>query len=405
MTSLSFTALDHRRQDFDTHDEEVHTADHTPEESESRDHPTSGERIAKYLARCGVCSRRDAERYIAAGRVSVDGHALDTPAYFVKKTDRIVVNGTPVISPDTPRLWRYYKPEGLMTTHRDPQGRPTVFDHLPKTMPRVISAGRLDLNSEGLLLLTNDGELARHLEHPSTAMVRRYRVRVYGAVCNEHLLSLAHGITVDGIHYGPITAILEKQTGRNSWVTFSLQEGKNREIRRVMQHLGYHVNRLIRVTYGSFVVGSLKPGDVEEVPAHLVSKIHPQKTKKGEHTTKSRAGWAKPSKPKVRPGYKKFGSHLDAREAERPADKSRTFFRLSETNKVRLERKPRHISKSCDIKSPEHNKHRQTDLPLAPDTRPSWAKKKQETGTHAASRKSVITRQEKNTSSSRRGHR
>ena len=163
------------------------------------------------MSRCGVCSRRDAERFIAAGRVAVNGHVLDTPASCVYKTDHITVDGKPVANPDVPRLWRYYKPEGLVTTHHDPQGRPTVFSHLPPTMPRVASVGRLDLSSEGLLLLTNDGELARHFEHPQTKMTRRYRVRVYGSVSHQHLQLLAEGVTVDGIHYGPITATFENK--------------------------------------------------------------------------------------------------------------------------------------------------------------------------------------------------
>ncbi|MBB4266066.1 pseudouridine synthase [Roseospira visakhapatnamensis] len=232
-----------------------------------------GERIAKVLARAGVCSRREAERLIAAGRVSVDGRVLDSPALNVTDRARITVDGKPIPAAEPPRLWRYHKPPGLVTTTRDPQGRATVFAQLPATLPRVMSVGRLDLNSEGLLLLTNDGGLARHLEHPDTGWVRRYRVRVHGRVEPERLATLDKGVTVDGIRYGPVKAALERQQGANAWLLVALREGKNREVRRIMEHLGWGVTRLIRVGYGPFILGAMARGAVEEIP-HRQVKDH-----------------------------------------------------------------------------------------------------------------------------------
>jgi 23S rRNA pseudouridine2605 synthase len=232
-----------------------------------------GERIAKLLARAGLCSRRDAERWIAAGRVSIDGVTLTSPAVNVTPGMAVAVDGKPVPLKEPARLWRYHKPRGLVTTARDPQGRPTVFDALPQDMPRVISVGRLDLNSEGLLLLTNDGELARRLELPSGGWVRRYRVRVRGAVDPQALRDLAKGIAVDGMNYGPIEAKLERQQESNAWLSFALKEGKNREIRRICQHLGWHVSRLIRVAFGPFELGDLTQGAVEEVPARSIDSL------------------------------------------------------------------------------------------------------------------------------------
>ncbi len=232
----------------------------------------SGERIAKLLARVGLCSRRDAERWIAAGRVAVDGQVLRTPAVTVTTASEVRVDGTPLPTPERPRLWRYHKPTGLVTTHRDEKGRPTVFGALPKELPRVISVGRLDLNSEGLLLLTNDGALARRLELPSTGWLRRYKVRVHGEVDPDRLAALEKGTTIDGVAYGPIRASLERRQGSNAWIALALREGKNREVRRVLDYLGLPVTRLIRLSFGPFQLGNLARGEVAEVPRKVLAE-------------------------------------------------------------------------------------------------------------------------------------
>jgi 23S rRNA pseudouridine2605 synthase len=224
-----------------------------------------GERIAKWLARAGVASRRDAEKLIAEGRIALNGTRVAQPATFVQAGDSVSLDGKPVAAPERTRLFRYHKPDGLVTTHRDPEGRPTVFEKLPAGLPRLVSVGRLDLTSEGLLLLTNDGELARRLELPANGWLRRYRVRVHGAVDEAALAALKRGVTVEGVRYGPIEAGLDARKGTNAWLTVSIQEGKNREVRRVMQHLGLHVTRLIRTAYGPFQLGVLPKGAVEEV--------------------------------------------------------------------------------------------------------------------------------------------
>ena len=229
-----------------------------------------GERIAKVLARAGLCSRREAERWIAAGRVAVNGEVLTTPAVTVTEKDSVAVDGAALPAKEPARLWRYHKPRGLMTTHRDPQGRPTVFEALPARLPRVVSVGRLDFNSEGLLLLTNDGGLARTLELPATGWTRRYRVRAYGDVDDASLARLANGITISGVRYGPIRAAVDSKKGANVWLTLALAEGKNREVRRVLEHLGLTVNRLIRTAYGPFQLGHLAEGEVEEVPRKVL---------------------------------------------------------------------------------------------------------------------------------------
>jgi 23S rRNA pseudouridine2605 synthase len=231
---------------------------------------SKGERIAKRMADAGLCSRREAERWIAAGRVTVDGTTLTTPAVVVTEDSNILVDGEPLPGRDRMRLWLYHKPTGLVTTHKDPEGRPTVFDSLPKDLPRVISVGRLDLNSEGLLLLTNSGALARKLESPATGWRRVYRVRVHGRPAPEQLASLAKGVTVDGMRYAPIEAVLDNQTGSNAWLSLALREGKNREVRKVLETLDLRVNRLIRVSYGPFQLGDLPRGAVAEVPRNVL---------------------------------------------------------------------------------------------------------------------------------------
>jgi len=229
-----------------------------------------GERIARRLSRAGICSRREAERWIAAGRVSIDGETITTPATLVTEDSAIAIDGKPVEKPQATRLWLFHKPPGLVCTNRDPEGRPTVFDRLPPTLPRVMLVGRLDLASEGLLLLTNDGALARRLELPATGWTRRYRVRVYGTPDAGALAKLERGVTVEGVAYGPIRARIDSAQRSNAWITLSLQEGRNREVRRVMEHLGLEVNRLIRTAYGPFQLGALERGAVREVTGKVL---------------------------------------------------------------------------------------------------------------------------------------
>ncbi len=229
-----------------------------------------GDRIAKWLARAGVASRRDAERLLAEKRVRLNRAPVTHPATFVLPGDVVRVDGAVIDPPGRTRLWRHHKPAGLMTTHRDPEGRPTVFERLPPDLPRVVSVGRLDVASEGLLLLTNDGALARRLELPATGWIRRYRVRVHGVPEPAALAALAKGVTVEGVRYGPIAAGLDARKGENAWLTISIREGRNREVRRIMAHLGLAVARLIRVAYGPFQLGVLPRGAVEEVPARVL---------------------------------------------------------------------------------------------------------------------------------------
>ena len=228
-----------------------------------------GERIAKVIARAGICSRRDAEKLIADGRVMLDGAVVATPAIKVTGNNLIQIDGKPLSEPEPARLWRYHKPAGLVTTHKDEKGRPTVFAGLPKSLGRVVSVGRLDFNSEGLLLLTNDGGIARRLEIPSSGWVRKYRARLFGKVTQAELEKLATGAVIGGVAYGPILADIERSKGMYSWVSVSLKEGKNREVKRVMESLGLKVARLIRVAYGPFQLGQLAEGAVEEIPARL----------------------------------------------------------------------------------------------------------------------------------------
>ena len=225
----------------------------------------AGERIAKAIARAGLCSRREAEAWIAAGRVALNGEVIASPARNVTRADRISVDGQPLPSRERTRLFLYHKPRGLLTSHADPGGRPTIFSALPKGLPRLISVGRLDINTEGLLLLTNDGSLARVLELPATGWLRRYRVRAHGRVTPEQLARLTVGITIDGIRYGPIEATLDRAQGSNVWLAFAIREGKNREVKNVLGHLGLKVNRLIRVSFGPFQLGELPVGAIVEV--------------------------------------------------------------------------------------------------------------------------------------------
>jgi 23S rRNA pseudouridine2605 synthase len=228
-------------------------------------------RIAKAIAHAGLCSRRDAESWIAAGRVAVNGKVLTTPAYVIKPGDKISVDGKPLPEPAATRLWRYHKPRGLVTSHKDPQGRKTVFEALPPGLPRVVSVGRLDINTEGLLLLTTDGELARHLELPSTGWLRRYRVRAHGRVSQAALDALRQRVTIDGVRYGPVEARIGREQGANLWLNIALREGKNREVKKIAEHLGLTVNRLIRISFGPFALGDLAQGAVEEVKQKVLA--------------------------------------------------------------------------------------------------------------------------------------
>ncbi|WP_085047215.1 pseudouridine synthase, partial [Brevirhabdus pacifica] len=234
------------------------------------DQEKQGDRIAKVLARAGVASRRDAEKMILEGRVRVDGKRIDSPALNVTGRERITVDGTELAPPEPPRLWLYHKPLGLVTTERDEKGRTTVFESLPEEMPRVMSVGRLDLNSEGLLLLTNDGAIKRQLELPATGWLRKYRVRVKGTPEDAALEPLRKGLVVEGERFQGMIVQLDRQQGANAWLTVGLREGRNREIRRAMEAVGLTVNRLIRVSYGPFQLGDLKPGEVSEIKGRVM---------------------------------------------------------------------------------------------------------------------------------------
>lgn len=226
------------------------------------------QRIAKLLARAGVASRREIERMIEEGRIAIAGKPVERPATLLTSLHGVTVDGKPVAAPAPARLFRYHKPRGLLTTERDPKGRPTIYDRLPKGLPRVMPVGRLDMNTEGLLLLTTDGEFKRQLELPATGVERSYRARVFGDVSQAQLEELIHGVEIEGIRYGPINANLERRTGRNGWVEMRLREGKNREVRRVLEHLGLEVSRLIRTAYGPLELGDLPVGAVDEVRQH-----------------------------------------------------------------------------------------------------------------------------------------
>lgn len=242
--------------------------------NEQKSETFEGERIAKRLARAGIASRREIERMIAEGRVTVDGKKIASPALNVTDKNKITVDGLPVGAAEEPRVWRYHKSAGTLTTNRDPKGRPTIFEKLPPELPRVVTIGRLDFNTEGLLLLTNDGELARHLELPQNAWTRHYRVRVFGLIDPKKLKKLEKGITIEGIRYEPIKVEIEteKQEGHNQWLRVTLREGKNREIRKVMEHIDLQVTRLIRVAFGPFQLGKLPRGGIEEIPRRVLKE-------------------------------------------------------------------------------------------------------------------------------------
>lgn len=286
------------------------TGKEKPPATDKTDTP-EGERIAKVLSRAGIASRREAERLIELGEVKVNGKTITSPALNVTAKDKITVRGEPVGQPEPPRLWLYYKPEGLVTSASDEKGRDTVFDHLPEDMPRVMSIGRLDLNSEGLLLLTNDGELKRKLELPSTGWLRKYRVRVKGNPTEPEIEPLRKGITVDGDRFQPMEVKIDRHQGANAWLTVGLREGKNREIRRAMTHIGLTVNRLIRISYGPFRLNELEPGEVEELKPRVLR----------EQLGLTEEGEAPAPKPvrKLAPKPSRTGTRSEGKDTDRPA--------------------------------------------------------------------------------------
>jgi 23S rRNA pseudouridine2605 synthase len=310
-------------------------------------------RIAKLLARAGLCSRRDAERWIAEGRVSVNGRVLLSPALDVTDEDNVLVDGKPLPARERTRLWLYHKPKGLVTTARDPEGRPTVFASLPPELPRVVTVGRLDINTEGLLLLTNDGGLARILELPATGWLRRYRVRVHGTVTQADLAKLGEGTTVDGIHYGPVEALLERVQGTNAWLMLGLREGKNREVKEVLGALGLSVNRLIRISFGPFQLGDLQPGAVREIPRRILrdqigGKLAAEAGLDFDAPIRAAAppGEARgPKRPHAKPPRSVGRSAAEHGDGERPRD-SRPPRRAGAKKAARSDGRPEHADAS-----------------------------------------------------------
>jgi 23S rRNA pseudouridine2605 synthase len=300
-----------------------------------------GQRIAKVIARAGLASRREAEAWIAAGRVAVNGTTIASPAIDVTGADRITIDGQALPDRERTRLFLYHKPRRLMTTHADPRGRPTIFQNLPRDLPRLISVGRLDFNTEGLLLLTNDGALARVLELPATGWLRRYRVRAHGTVTQQELDGLRGGLTIDGIHYGPIDASLDRRQGSNVWLTLGIREGKNREVRNVLGHLGLSVTRLIRVSFGPFQLGELDEGEVEEVRTRVLREQLGEKLVRlsgadfsnprplpSRKPARDEPHPVAPQQPREKPKHRTSSDHAwRAHEEDRPTKKLRRKFR------------------------------------------------------------------------------
>jgi len=328
-----------------------------------------GERIAKVIARSGLCSRRDAERMIAEGRVRLDGKVLASAAINVTRKSKIEVDGAALQAPQRPRLWRFHKPKGCVTTTRDPEGRKTIYDLLPPNLPRVQPVGRLDINSEGLLLLTNDGGLKRQLELPSSGWRRRYRVRVHGRPKPERLAELANGVTVDGVSYGSIEAKLEHQSGSNAWLEMILTEGKNREVRRICQHLGLTVNRLIRVSYGPFHLGHLTPRAVSEVPVTALAS----------HLDLGR-NWGK-GFAKARPKKRRPGQNRRNPQKSKPSTEERPPHKKRPRSKAALARGASPKGEQTD------SKRATTHKPTKPGGKPKTAGKRKSGGKPHANRR------------------
>jgi 23S rRNA pseudouridine2605 synthase len=305
------------------------------------DQATAGERIAKVIARAGLASRREAEAWIAAGRVAVNGEVIASPARNVSAADRIVVDGEPLPTRERTRLFLYHKPRGLLTSHSDPAGRKTIFAALPASLPRLLSVGRLDLNTEGLLLLTNDGGLARVLELPATGWLRRYRVRAHGEVDQAALDDLRQGITIDGVRYGPIEATVDRPQGSNVWLTFAIREGKNREVKNVLGHLGLAVNRLIRVSFGPFQLGDLAEGAVEEVRTRTLREQLGERVAAlaGADFSGPRVEREAAPSPAAGPKAPARGSRSDAERARPSKPRRRDTERMGEPERARREKR------------------------------------------------------------------
>jgi 23S rRNA pseudouridine2605 synthase len=307
------------------------------------DQSTAGERIAKVIARAGLASRREAEAWIAAGRVAVNGEVIATPARNVTAADRIAVDGEPLPARERTRLFLFHKPRGLLTTHVDPGGRPTIFSRMPAGLPRLVSVGRLDLNTEGLLLLTNDGGLARVLELPATGWLRRYRVRAHGRVEQEQLDRLRQGITIDGVRYGSIEATVDRTQGANVWLTFAIREGKNREVKNVLGHLGLAVNRLIRVSFGPFQLGEIAEGGIEEVRTRTLREQLGERVAAlaGADFSGPRIE-REPPKPSMPPRHTEQRADKGERERKRPPSnrkRRRPDDRMGEPERARREKR------------------------------------------------------------------
>ena len=313
--------------------------------------PTSErERIAKVIARAGLASRREAETWIAEGRVKVNGEVLKTPAVTVSAPDKIEVDGKPLPVRERTRLFLYNKPKGLVTTNSDPEGRPTIFQNLPPDLPRLVSVGRLDINSEGLLLLTNDGGLSRTLELPATGWLRRYRVRANGRTDQAALNKLKGGVTVEGVQYGRVEATLDREQGANLWLTVGIREGKNREVRKVLAHIGLKVNRLIRISFGPFQLGELEPGKVEEVPTRVLREQIGGELEKSSHSDfdaplRERAKISPVKKEKFTGNPDRNPTRRDGKKEAASGDRKKKNFSVERKTREEAPREPRRKSK------------------------------------------------------------